>query len=188
MIAMGIQSASTSQSCGGTIKGDDGCLFTSFRVVNGIVKSITNGRVKDLVVEHILKHETLESLAVKTDGNYETVKDYSKAIKKNKFHGGKIEVQALAMISKLTIRVLSMKSAAGNTGRIEVSEYGYTSDPFKECVYMFYDEEKKHYAPLYIIFTDGSEPMKTIFERDDQAISELFVEFIREKRHGEKEN
>ena len=180
MASTAVKSASTHQCSYGILDGDDGCLYTAFRSVNGTLGSSTNEKVQHLVADYLFRREITESQRSKIEAKYKSLKECFNEIKKGSLYGGKNELHALARISRLVIRVLSSKKSAQSNIDVQTSEYGEDQSSVKQCVYIFYDGEKKHYAPLYCIDEKSSETL-AIFQRDDLIVLDGFVQFIRSK-------
>jgi len=170
----------------GVVDNDGSCLYTSFRYVNGTLTTSENKCLRALVAGYIPNKKEWHSSVLESNTKYKTVKDYCDQIKKGNSPGGKFELQALAMIARLVICVISMTKTDQGNVNTKIFNYGKDEESFKECVYILYDEENKHYDPLYIINKEDPQEKLTIFERDDDAVSELLVKFIREELHGKK--
>ncbi len=180
-----MRSALTHEFRRGKVEHDVSCLYSSFRYVNGTWDTIDNKRVRSLVVDRILINNNLYTAASERCNRYTTVEDYCEQIKKGKLRGGKPEVRALSMIARIIIRQVSI--AKNNQGNIHVtiSNYGEEAKSFSECVYILYDEETKHYDPMYVV-NKVNLAETTIFKRDDATVLELLRKFIREELHGKK--
>jgi len=90
------------------------------------------------------------------------------------------------MVSRKLIRLVSRTKTAEGKYVINIWTYGEDIESFKECVHILYDEENKHYDPLYLINKENSEEELTIFQRDDETVSCLLSKFIEEEMHGKK--
>jgi hypothetical protein len=164
---------------------DNGCLYKSFRFLNGTLESSNNKDLRCMVANYILKRENSDSLALKTDGKYKTVKDYCNEIKKGKLYGGKAELQALAMISKLVIHVVSIIKTIDGRIDIKVLNYGEDKEVRRDSIYLLYDEEKTQYNPLYVINKEDSCKKLMIFSpNDDESAGEILEKFLREEFGG----
>jgi len=183
---MAAKSAITHEFRRGKVDGDGSCLYTSFRHVNDILKSMDNKRLRSMVADYILKHPNLHLSALESGTRYRTVEEYCSQIEKHNLWGGEPEIRALVMLSRKLIRLVSKTKTAQREYVINIFDYGEDIESFKECVYILYDEEKKHYDPLYVINKENSKEELRIFQRDDETVSELLSKFIQEELHGKK--
>jgi hypothetical protein len=183
---MAVKSATSNEFHRGKVDDDSSNLCTAFRYVNGTLSTIDNKRLGSLVADYILNKEDLHRSVLDSNRKYKTIKDYCDQIKKGNLSGGKFELQALAMIGRLVVSVVSMTKTDQGNVNIKIVNYGEHVESFKECVYILYDEENKQYDPLYVINKEDPQEKLTIFERDDDAISKLLDKFIREELHGKK--
>jgi hypothetical protein len=154
--------------------------------VNRTLSTIDNKRLRSLVADYILIKEDLHRPVLDNNRKYKTIKDYCDQIKKGNLPGSKFELQTLAMIAHLVICVISMTKTDQGNINTKTLNFGAHVESFKECVYILYDEENKHYDPLYVINKEDPHEKLTIFEHDDDTVSELLVKFIREELHGKK--
>ncbi len=99
--------------------------------------------------------------------------------------GGEPEVRALAMLSRTPIRLISRTKSDQGKYITNILNYGEDEETFKERVYILYDEENKHYNPLYIINKDSNEQL-TIFSRNNKLVDQLLEEFIGQEFDGNK--
>ena len=182
---MGTKSASALPSSYEIGKDTEGCFYTAFRTVNGTLQSITNDTLQRLVADYLFTRDIFESERFKTQQKYKSVKDCYDQIKEGKLHAGKNELQALAQLAKLVIRVISKKMNGEDNESAQMLEYGLDDALVKECVYLLYNEETKRYTPLYV-HDKISNQRFTICQRDDLDISQLFAEFSRTIPNGER--
>ncbi len=180
------KSAITHEFRRGKVDGDGSSLYTSFRHVNDILKSMDNKRLRSMVADYILKHPNLHLSVLQSGTLCKTVEEYCFKIKKQNLRGGEPEIRALSMLSHKLIRLVSKTKTAQNKYSINIFDYGEDIESFKECVYILYDQEKKHYDPLYVINKENSKEELRIFQRDDETVSELLSKFIQEELHGKK--
>jgi hypothetical protein len=181
-------SMTTHEFCRDKDVSDNGCLYKSFRFLNGTLESSDNKGLRSLVAYYIHKHENSDSLALKTDGKYKTVTDYCNEIKKGKLYGGKAELQALAMISNLVIHVVSIITAIDGRIKIKMLNYGEDKEVSRDSIYLLYDEEKTQYNPLYLINKEDSCKKLMIFSpNDDESVGEMLEKFIRQEFGGNKQ-
>jgi hypothetical protein len=174
--------ATKHEFCREQVDDDGSSLYTSFRYVTGNLDRVNNKSLRLQVADYIRGREKLHSLILESNTKYKTVKDYCNQIEKGNLSGGEFELHALAMLGKLVIRVVSI------TLDIKVLNYGEHAESYKECVYILYDEEKNHYAPLYIINKENLDEKSTIFQREDQMIRNLLDVFIQKDIYGKKKN
>jgi hypothetical protein len=183
---MAVKSATNNEFHRGKVDGDGSCLYSSFRYVNGIVDSIDNTRLRCMVADYIRKHEYLHLTVLQSGTQCKTVEAYCSKIEKDNLWGGEAEIRALAMLSHKLIRVVwKTKPVQGNYS-INILNYGENEESFKECIYILYDEEKKHYDPLYVINKEEPHEKLTIFQCYNGIISQLLDKFIREELYGKK--
>ena len=183
MASMGTKSALAPPSSYEIGKGTEECLYTAFRTVNGTLESSTNDTVQDLVADYLFTHDKYESKQLKIPQKYKSVKDCYNEIKEGKSHAGKNELQALARLAKLVIRVISKKMNGEDNESAQVLEYGQDDASVKECVYLLCNVETKRYTPLYV-HDKTSNQRFTICQRDDPDISQFLAEFIRTIQNG----
>jgi len=183
---MAVKSATNNEFHRGKVDDDGSNLCTAFRYVNGTLSTIDNKRLGSLMADYILNKEDLHRSVLDSNTKYKTIKDYCDQIKKGNLPGGKFELEALAMIAHLVICVVSMIKTDQGDVIIKILNYGEHEESFKECVYILYDEENKRYDPLHVTNKEDPQEKLTIFQRDDDAISELLDKFIREELHGKK--
>jgi hypothetical protein len=169
---LGIQSATTHQFCRGKVEGDGSCLYSSFRYVNRTRDAIDN------------KHENLHLAILRSGTSCKTVEEYCTQIEKYNLWGGEPEVRALAMLSRTQIRLISRTKSDQGGYITNILNYGEDEEAFKECVYILYDEENKHYDPLYVINKEDSREQLTIFSLDEKIVDELLEKFIRQEFGG----
>jgi len=138
------------------------------------------------VADYIRKHENLHLAILQSGTSCKTVEEYCTQIEKHNLWGGEPEVRALAMLSRTQIRLI-YKTKSDQGGYItNILNYGEDKETFKERVYILYDEENKHYDPLYVINKDSHEQL-TIFSSNDELVDELLEKFIREEFGGNKQ-
>jgi hypothetical protein len=139
-----------------------------------------------MVADYIRKHQYLHLTVLQSGTQCETVEAYCSKIEKGKLWGGEPEIRALAMLSHTLIRVVWKTKPVQGKYNITILNYGEDEESFKECVYILYDEENKHYDPLYVINKEDPHEKLTIFQCYDGTVSELLGKFIQEELHGEK--
>jgi len=135
---------------------------------------MNNTRLRSMVADYIRKHPNLHLSAVESE------------IEKHNLWGDEPEIRALVMLSRIIIRLVYKTKTVQGEYAINILNYGEDIESFKECVYILYDEENKHYDPLYLINKQNSDEKLTIFQRNDETVSELLGTFIREQLHGKK--
>ncbi|CAF3334326.1 unnamed protein product [Rotaria socialis] len=91
-----------------------------------------------------------------------------------------IQIKALAMVCQFLIHVISMKNNLFGEDDIHVSLYDAPVVPFKECIYLYYDEDDERYDSLYAINKENPMEKMTIFKPDDQHIYQLATKFVQE--------
>jgi len=178
--------ATTHEFRRGKVDGDGSCLYTSFRHANGMFDSINNQLLRYLVANYIRNDESLHLSVLESGTQYKTVEEYCNQIEKHNLWAGEPEVQALAMLFHKLIRLVSKTKTAQGKCVINILNYGENMELFKECVYILYDEEKKHYDYLYVVNTQNMNEISTIFQRDDEAVANLINNFVREELQGKK--
>jgi hypothetical protein len=176
-------SAATHEFCRGKVDGDGSCLYTSFRYVNGSIDAIDNKRLRILVANFIREHKNLHPEVLESGTSCKTVEEYCTEIEKHNLWGGEPEIRALTMISRTLIRLVSRTKTAQGKYVTTILNYGEDVELFKECVFILYDQENKHYDPLYVINKENLVEKLTIFRRDDEEVSKLLGKFIREELH-----
>ncbi len=173
----------TYEFCRGKVDGDGSCLYTSCRYVNGSFDGIDNKRLRILVADYIREHKNLHPAVLESGTSCKTVEEYCNKIEKHNLWGGEPEVRALAMISRILLRLVSRTKTAQGKYVTTILNYGEHMESFKQCVFILYDEENKHYDPLFMINKQDSNEKLTIFRRDDEEVSKLLGKFIREELH-----
>ncbi|CAF1081713.1 unnamed protein product, partial [Rotaria sordida] len=136
-----------------------------------------------MVIDYIRKREDLHCLALKHATNCKNIKDYCDKIEKGDLQNDELEFRALAMLCCLLIRVFSITKTLEGNININVLNYGEHIESFTECIYILYDEENKHYDPLYAINKQKPDENITIFKRDDETIVQLVYIFLQEEFH-----
>jgi hypothetical protein len=169
------------------VKHDGSCLYSSFRYVTGNWNTMNNQRVRSQVADRILMNNNLHTAALERCNRYTTVEDYCEKIQKGKLRDDELEVRALSMIGRILVRQVSIAKNNQGNNRITIWNYGEEARSFEECVYILYDEENKHYDPMYLVNKVNLDET-TIFKPDDVTVLELLRKFIREELHGKKNN
>ncbi|CAF3737355.1 unnamed protein product [Rotaria sordida] len=136
-----------------------------------------------MVIDYIRKRENWHCLALKHATNCKNIKDYCDKIEKGDLQNDELEFRALAMLCCLLIRVFSITKTLEGNININVLNYGEHIESFTECIYILYDEENKHYDPLYAINKQKPDENITIFKRDDETIVQLVYIFLQEEFH-----
>ncbi|CAF0969770.1 unnamed protein product [Rotaria magnacalcarata] len=142
---------------------------------------MVNKQLRSRVADYIRKNENLKSLVIKGGTNGKSIDDYCNRIKTGKLQEDEIQIQALAMVCQLLIHVISMKNNLFGDDDIHISRYDAPVVPFKKCIYLYYDEEDKHYDSLYAINKENPMENITIFKYDDQHMYQLATRFVQEK-------
>ncbi|CAF1426554.1 unnamed protein product [Adineta steineri] len=167
----------------GQVPVDSSSLLSSIRYVNNTNGTSNNKTLRNFVAERIFKNENLRTAILGRQTNCTTAAQYREQIKKGQLHDGAIEIKVLSNLCDLLIRVVSMKENHPDSTNLPYLEYGDDAKTTNKCVYILYDEEAKHYDPLYIVNKDNPDEKLTIFERDNTETSDLLRTFIQEKLH-----
>jgi hypothetical protein len=138
------------------------------------------------VADYIRKHENLHLAILQSGTSCKTVEEYCTQIEKHNLWGGEPEIRALVMLSRTQIRLISRTKSDQGGYITNILDYGEDEETFKERVYILYDEENKHYDPLYVINKDSHEQL-TIFSSNNELVDELLEKFIREEFGGNKQ-
>src|ERR1700722_6785067 len=105
-------SAAIHQFHRGKVDDDGSSLYASFRYVNGTFDTISNERVRSLVADRI-KNRKLYRSSLENDTKYKkSDKDDCNPIVNGDSCSGENELEALAMLSRLVIRVVSIRKTA----------------------------------------------------------------------------
>jgi hypothetical protein len=178
-------SAATHDFCRVEVPGDGSCLYTSFRHVYGCLDTINNQQLRSMVADYIRKNQNLHLTVLQSGTNCKTVEDYCDKIENNNLWGREAEIRALAMLGHILIRLVSMTRTAQGNITINILNYGEDVESFEECVYILYDDENKHYDPVYVINKHNLSETTTIFKRDDEIVRDLLDQCIRKELHGD---
>ncbi|CAF1364223.1 unnamed protein product [Adineta steineri] len=185
MLNSAIISASSHEFRRGQVPVDSSSLLSSIHYLNNTVVTSNNKKLRNFVAERIFKNKNLHAEILKRQANCTTAAQYREQIKKGQLHDGAIEIKVLSNLCDLFIRVVSMKENYPDSTNLPYLEYGDDAKTTKKCVYILYDEEAKHYDPLYIVNKDIEAEKLTIFERDNtETLLDLLRTFIQEKLHG----
>jgi hypothetical protein len=115
-----------------------------------------NKGLRSMVADYIRKHPNLHLSVLQSGTLCKTVEEYCFKIKKHNLWGGEPEIRALSMLFRKLIRLVSKSKTVQGKYVINILNYGEDIESFKECVYILYDEENKHYDPLYVINKENS--------------------------------
>ncbi|CAF2757848.1 unnamed protein product [Rotaria sp. Silwood2] len=166
-----------------TIDNHDASLYASVRFAHGNLEGIDNTRLRSMIADYIRKNENLQRLVLERNTSCQNIKDYCNKIEKGNIQDDELEFRALAMLCYLRIRVFSITKTSENNITINVLNYGEHVESFTECIYILYDEERKHYEPLYAINKQIPDENIKIFKCDDETIVQLVYRFIQEEFH-----
>ncbi|CAF3682351.1 unnamed protein product [Rotaria sp. Silwood1] len=173
-------SATTHLICRKTIDNNDASPYASVRFANRCPPKIDNKCLRSMVADYISKNENLKHLVLERDTNGENIKVYCDKIKKGNIQDDELEFRVLAMLCHLCICVFLIKKTSEGKININVLKYGEQVEIFIECIYILYDEEHKHYEPLYAINKQNPDENITIFKRNDETVIQLIYKFIQE--------
>ncbi|CAF2510349.1 unnamed protein product [Rotaria sp. Silwood2] len=151
-------------------------LLASIREANGYPDRINNQYLCSMISQCICKNATLNSLV----SNYGDVNEYCNKIVKGELYGDEVQLQALSIICRLVICIVSASKSIDGSIRIGNNIYGESIESFEECIYILYDEEHEHYDPLYVINMENQQKTK-VFQRNDKTIVKLLNIFLKEE-------
>ncbi|CAF1364049.1 unnamed protein product [Rotaria sp. Silwood1] len=162
----------------GDVFGGISSLYTSFRYLLRISDHLSNEQLRKTVADFILQHEDMhyEALRYVPVGN--TIEYCCKQIKNGNIQIIDLEVQALVMLYGKAIYLVYKSDKLKS---IEVFPFldhvNMSSDTM--CIYIFYDETKSSFNPLYVT-TECKTTKITTFNYNDNVVKSLLRKFIKD--------
>ncbi|CAF3755471.1 unnamed protein product [Rotaria sordida] len=179
-IFMGKISAKTHKFVRGNAHRDHKCLYWStLKVFKQRLTKECNEDLRIHTANYIRNNEEIHHAILYGDTSYRTVDEYCSAIEQGTLWGGDPELQALSNIYNTIIYLISMREDNGKKS-VWSKIYGENNSLVKTFVCILYDEQQRHYDPLYVVNIENENEQETIFERNDDTVKELLTNFIRE--------
>jgi hypothetical protein len=155
-------------------QGNGTCFYSTIRDLLRIKDTMNNERLHKSVNDKIKQSKKLSKQNLFNDTN-----ENNKIIKNVKTTDQENELKALVLLCKKIFCVIFVIKNDQIASSVCVHYYGENL-LFQECVYIIYDEQHKHFDPLYLFNKNNPDESMTIFDRKNPIIKILLQKFFKE--------
>jgi len=160
-------------------QGNGTCFYSTIRDLLQIKDAIDNKSLHKLVNDKI-KKLSKQNLFNDTNENNKIIKNVKTTDQEN-------ELKALVLLCKKIFSVIFVIKNDQIASSVYVHYYGGNL-LFQECVYIIYDEQHKHFDPLYLFNKNNPNESMTIFDRKNAIIKILLRRFFKERLKCKKKH